>query len=193
MIDTLFLILAYLCGSIPFGLLIAKTQGCDDIRKHGSGNIGATNVLRIVGKKWGAVTLICDILKGLIPVLLCKIYAANVADIAGIIVVIGHMFPIWLKFKGGKGVATALGAFLGLSLLLGGIALLTWVVSAKISRISSLSALISIGTAPIWFFFLYPSYISSLIIAIFIFVMHHENIKRLVKGTEPKIGKKKVA
>jgi glycerol-3-phosphate acyltransferase PlsY len=191
--DILFLILAYLCGSIPFGLLIAKTQGYDDIRAYGSGNIGATNILRILGKKWGILTLICDILKGFIPVVLCKIYAPNITDISILFPVIGHIFPIWLKFKGGKGVATALGAFLGLSWVVGLICIIVWLICAKLSKISSLSALISIGSAPLWFFVLHIPPFGSFVIALLIFILHHANIKRLINGTEPKIGKKKAS
>ncbi len=190
--DTFILILAYLSGSIPFGFLISKLAGQGDIRHIGSGNIGATNVLR-TGKKWLAVvTLLCDMLKGTVPVLIAQVYAPELTGYVALLALLGHMFPIWLKFKGGKGVATALGVMIGLAWPVAVMAMLVWLASAFMLRISSLSALIAVGTMPIFVdIFEYHHLHSAIIIMILlIFFKHRSNIIRLFKGTEPHIGQK---
>ena len=183
--------LGYLLGSIPFGLFFTWVAGGGDVRKIGSGNIGATNVLR-TGKKWAAaLTLLCDGAKGAGAVLLarhvlppqCEIFAALAA-------VLGHLFPVWLKFKGGKGVATFLGVSLALYWPVGLMVAATWAAAAAIWRISSLSALIAIGLAPAYFFLLGARDYTplALVLAVLIFAMHRDNIRRLLRGEEPRIG-----
>ncbi len=205
----LYLLFGYVVGSIPFGLLITKKAGLGDIRSIGSGNIGATNVLRTGNKKLAAATLAADMLKAFIPVLIILfiaardytfpgeqtniIYAHTEALIVGLGAVIGHCFPVWLKFKGGKGVATTLGALLAAVPYVGLIACLTWIITAYFSRISSLSALVAVALAPLLTLFFYgmgAAIICALITAI-VFFKHKDNIKRLIKGEEPKIGQKK--
>ena len=184
----------YLLGSIPFGLVLARMAGYGDIRKIGSGNIGATNVLRTGNKPLALLTLILDSSKGAIAVLLAATFADTHAMYgAGLGAVLGHCFPIWLKFKGGKGVATTLGAILALSWPVGLSACLTWLATAAFFRMSSLAALVALAASPL-FAYLYGLhglvYLLSLI-ALIIFIRHHTNIRRLLAGTEPRIGDKK--
>jgi len=185
--------LGYLPGSIPFGLFFAFASGAGDVRKIGSGNIGATNVLR-TGRKWAAAaTLLCDGLKGAAAVIAARLWLGPGADIfAAAGAVIGHVFPVWLKFRGGKGVATFLGVSFALHWMAGLAVALTWLIMAFIFRISSLSALIAIACAPVFFFFvLLPHYVPVIaLLAILVIVMHHANIRRLLNGTEPRIGSK---
>lgn len=193
------LAISYLIGSIPFGLLITKIFGNTDIRTIGSGNIGATNVLRTGNKKLAAATLALDALKGAPLVLLAITSGASFLNnyenqvfviFLGLFAIIGHCFPIWLKFKGGKGVATALGVFLAAVPYAGLAACAAWIITAKITKISSLSALVAVGIAPIVTLFIYgaaPAEICALI-TILIWIRHKDNIKRLLKGEEPKIG-----
>ena len=187
------LLIGYALGSIPFGLLLAWLAGAGDIRKIGSGNIGATNVLR-TGKRWAAAaTLVCDAGKGLAAVLIARKYFGTEASlIAGAAAFLGHLFPVWLGFKGGKGVATFLGIMFALTWFGGVGVAVTWLGAAAIWRISSLSALISAGLAPIYMLLLWqPSYAAlAALLAIAIFIMHRENIKRLIAGNEPRIGTK---
>lgn len=188
-----FLGLAYFLGSIPFGLILTRIAGMGDIREIGSGNIGATNVLRTGNKKIALLTLLMDMLKGTLAVLLTIIYAPEVQGLAALAVLLGHMFPLWLKFKGGKGVATALGAFIALSPPVAFMAMGVWLAAAAILRLSSLSALISIGTMPIFLTIFEETHylwVSAAIILL-VFIKHHENIKRLIQGTEPSIGNQK--
>jgi glycerol-3-phosphate acyltransferase PlsY len=183
-------ILAYLLGSIPFGLLLTRLGGAGDIRQIGSGNIGATNVLRTGRRDLAVATLLLDGGKGALAVLLAGWWAgADAALIAGAAVVIGHLFPVWLGFKGGKGVATALGVLLALDPLVGAIACLVWLLVAFASRYSSLAALVAIGTAPItaWLATGRAEAILAAILAVLVFIRHHENIGRLVQGSEGKI------
>jgi glycerol-3-phosphate acyltransferase PlsY len=186
--------LGYLLGSIPFGLLFALVSGAGDVRKIGSGNIGATNVLR-TGKKWAAAaTLICDAAKGAGAVLLARHFLAPGAEIfAALAAVLGHLFPFWLGFKGGKGVATFLGVCLALYWPVGLAVCATWLLMALVWRISSLSALIAIALAPAYFFALGQRDYApvAVVLAATIFFMHRENIRRLAKGEEPRIGSKK--
>ncbi len=185
----------YLLGSIPFGLVLCKVFGLGDIRDIGSGNIGATNVLRTGNKPLALATLLLDSGKGAIAVLLTLHFLDyNVALIAGFFALIGHCFPVWLKFKGGKGVATTLGTLLALAWPVGLSACAIWLGMALIFRISSLAALVAIGLTPLLSHYIYNdpnlSGICALIAAL-VYIKHRENIKRLFKGEEPKIGKKK--
>jgi glycerol-3-phosphate acyltransferase PlsY len=185
-------VVGFLLGSIPFGLLLTRAAGLGDIRKVGSGNIGATNVLRTGNKKLAAATLLLDALKGLAPVLVFNLLWGEVpAAAAAAGAVLGHMFPPWLGFKGGKGVATTLGVLIGLSWQLGAITCALWLVLAALFRYSSLAALLSIliGAVAAWYFVPVAAPILCLLAAL-VWVRHHENIRRLLNGTEPKIGKK---
>jgi len=186
------LVVGLLLGSIPFGLLLTRAAGLGDIRKVGSGNIGATNVLRTGNKKLAAATLLLDALKGLAPVLVFNLLWGPVpAAAAAAGAVLGHMFPPWLGFKGGKGVATTLGVLIGLSWQLGAITCALWLVLAALFRYSSLAALLSIliGAVAAWYFVPVAAPVLCLLAAL-VWVRHHENIRRLLNGTEPKIGKK---
>ncbi len=188
-------LIGYLCGSIPFGLILAKAAGLGDVRKVGSGNIGATNVLRL-GNKWiAALTLLLDAVKGTIPVLVVGHFGdAQAGIIAGLAAMAGHIFPVWLGFKGGKGVATNVGVLLGLYWPLGLIFIGVWLTLAFLFRFSSLAALVASLLTPFWVFvfgrmeFLWPTGL----IALAIWIMHRENILRLMKNKEPRIdlGKK---
>ena len=191
----------YFLGSIPFGLILTKISGLGDIRKIGSGNIGATNVLRTGNKKIALFTLLLDGGKGaiaiyLITTILPKVFDNNFDMVefyqctVAISAVVGHCFPIWLKFKGGKGVATGFGVILSLNLNIGIVALLIWVLIAKVFKISSMSALIAYFLIPIFMFYYETEFIyflSSFIISLICFVQHRENIKRLINRSEPKI------
>lgn len=183
----------YLIGSIPFGLVLCKILGLGDIRDIGSGNIGATNVLRTGNKKVAAATLFLDGLKGFLPVFILSYHAQDLASIAAIGAVIGHCFPVWLKFKGGKGVATGLGVILGLSPFVGLLCLLTWLGVAIISKISSFSALIAMALAPVYIYFFADSFytLPVLFVSVLIWIRHEANIRRILSGTEPKIGQNK--
>jgi acyl phosphate:glycerol-3-phosphate acyltransferase len=183
----------YLLGSIPFGLIFTWLSGAGDIRAIGSGNIGATNVLR-TGKRWAAaLTLICDAGKCAAAVLIARaLYGDDLAMLAGFGAIIGHLFPVWLGFRGGKGVATYLGLTLSLFWPVGLMTAATWLGAAAIWRISSLSALIAVALSPVYFL-LYGRWAFAALAAILaaiIFVMHRENIRRLLRGEEPRIGGK---
>ena len=191
----------YFLGSIPFGLILTKISGLGDIRKIGSGNIGATNVLRTGNKKIALFTLLLDGGKGavaiyLITIILPKVFDNNIYMVefyqctVGISAVVGHCFPIWLRFKGGKGVATGFGVILSLNLNIGIVALLIWVFIIKIFKISSMSALIVYFLIPILMFYYETEliyFLGSFIISLVCFVQHRENIKRLINRSEPKI------
>jgi len=182
-------IFAYLLGSIPFGLLLTKFAGLGDIRDIGSGNIGATNVLRTGNKKLAAATLFLDGFKGALAVLIVQHFAPSLGEIAALGALIGHMFPVWLKFKGGKGVATGIGVMLGLLWPAGIVMMLMWALMAKRFHISSLSALVAFGFLPIdvMIFGRTDMVLFALLIAALIFYTHRENIRRLFHKTEPKI------
>ena len=196
---TLGLILAgaigYLFGSIPFGLVLTRLAGLGDIRDIGSGNIGATNVLRTGNKPLAFITLLLDTGKGAIAVVaLFYLMDPLGGTIAGVAAVVGHNFPIWLKFKGGKGVATTLGTLLALTLPVGLAACMTWLVAAVVFRMSSLSAIIALTAAPFyaWYFSGHIELIiASAFLALLSIVRHHQNIRRIFSGNEPKIGEKK--
>jgi acyl phosphate:glycerol-3-phosphate acyltransferase len=186
----------YALGSIPFGLLFAHWAGAGDVRKIGSGNIGATNVLR-TGKRWAALaTLLCDGGKGALAVLLARGWHGEaVAIFAALGALLGHLFPVWLRFRGGKGVATFLGITLALFWPVGLLALATWAGVAAVTRVSSLSALAAACLVPICMFaFRKPlDGAFEIVIALLIVVMHRENICRVFAGTEPRIGAKREA
>ena len=188
-------VLGYLLGSIPFGLPLTRMAGLGDIRNIGSGNIGATNVLRTGNKGLALATLLLDGSKGAAAVLLARAVQDDLAVIAGAAAFLGHIFPVWLKFKGGKGVATALGTWLALAWPIGILACLTWLIVALVFRYSSLSALLAVALAPVYAIWLgTPALIwFGIGVAILCWIRHHENIRRLLKGEEPKIGKKKPA
>jgi acyl phosphate:glycerol-3-phosphate acyltransferase len=184
------LILGYLSGSIPFGLLFTRWAGLGDVRSIGSGNIGATNVLRTGNKKLAVLTLLADAVKGTIPILIMKAIGGETAGlIAGLAAFAGHLFPIWLGFKGGKGVATNIGILFGLYWPLGLIFLTAWLVMALLFRISSLAALTASALSPLWAWLLgMHSFVLPLaVIGVLIWIMHRANIARLVKGEEAKI------
>ena len=187
------LTLGYLLGSIPFGLFFAWAAGGGDVRKIGSGGTGATNVLR-TGKKWAAAgTLFFDAAKGAAAILIAGHFWSPDADqFAALGAILGHLFPIWLGFKGGKGVATALGVLLALYWPVALAAAATWLAIAITTRISSLSALVTALAVPLYMhLFHQSSYVAiSILIAVLVIVMHHANIRRLLDGTEPRIGSK---
>jgi glycerol-3-phosphate acyltransferase PlsY len=200
MLSTLFLmlgpfLLGYLLGSIPFGLLLTRAAGLGDIRKVGSGNIGATNVLRTGHKGLAAATLLLDALKGVVAVLIARQLGELAAVGAAAGAVLGHMFPVWLSFKGGKGMATALGVMWGLAWPVGAIACAAWLAFAAIFRYSSLATLLSIGVAAIAAWFLTDSRAAMLLTLLvpLVWARHHQNIARLLAGTEPKIGQRSKA
>ena len=183
----------YLLGSIPFGMVVARFMGLGNLREIGSGNIGATNVLRTGNKKAAALTLLFDAGKGAVIVLLARKFATeDAAQIAGLAAILGHCFPVWLKFKGGKGVATYFGLMIALSPVVGLAAGAIWLVVAAISRYSSLAALMAAGWAPIVVAFITDGQIFALasVLAVLIYVRHAANIGRLRRGEESKIGKK---
>ena len=186
-------LLGYLLGSIPFGLIITRLAGLGDIRAIGSGNIGATNVLRTGRKDLAAATLVLDGLKGTLAVLIAARWGLEAAMVAAIGAFLGHLFPVWLRFKGGKGVATTLGVLLAIAWPVGVIACLAWLLVAFTLKYSSLAALVAIGVSPIaaWFLADEPRAILALFLAVLVFIRHHENIRRLASGTESRINLKK--
>ena len=189
----------YLLGSIPFGLIATRLGGAGDIRQIGSGNIGATNVLRSGRKDLALITLVGDAGKGVVAVLLARWLTHDTAAIvalAGGAAFLGHLFPVWLKFKGGKGVATFYGVLLSAAWPVGVLAALTWLAMAALFRISSLAALVAAALAAPFALATdqpFPMLGLALFMAVLIFIRHRENIARLLKGEEPKIGKKKPA
>lgn len=186
-------ILAYLLGSIPFGLVMARLFGLGDLRKIGSGNIGATNVLRTGNKPAAFLTLVLDAGKGAIAVLTARaVFGPDAAQIAGFAAFLGHCFPVYLGFRGGKGVATFLGTMLALSFPVGLAACATWAVTAAVTRYSSLSALVAASLGPVFAALLGRPELSALaaLLAALVIYRHSANIRRLLDGTEPKIGKK---
>ena len=189
--DILFPIASYLIGAIPFGLLVGRLAGVD-VRASGSGNIGATNVARLLGKKLGLVTLVLDCLKGFLPIylasrLLPDSTAQTVLLLCGILAVVGHMFPVYLGFKGGKGVATGLGVFLFLSPPAIGISCIVFVAAVALSGYVSAGSLLASGLFPIWLWLLGEPpgpIVTGLVVAALIWLKHHENIGRLIRGEE---------
>ena len=186
------LVLGYALGSIPFGLLLAKAAGKGDIRQVGSGNIGATNVLR-TGSKWlAAAVLLLDLGKGFAAVWLAARLWTNVADTAALGVVVGHCFPVWLGFRGGKGVATAAGVCFGLGWPIGLAYAAVWLGMLAVTRISSLAGMSAAVAAPVAAIVLEHWMVvpALVVIALIVIVLHRENIGRLRAGTEPKVGKR---
>jgi glycerol-3-phosphate acyltransferase PlsY len=194
----------YLLGSIPFGVIATRLGGAGDVRSIGSGNIGATNVLRTGRKDLAAITLLGDGGKGAVAVFIAWLLTRNagaqaqatLTALAGSSAFLGHLFPVWLKFKGGKGVATFFGTLLAAAWPVGMAAGATWIVMAFLFRMSSLAALTAAALAPIFVFLLdrpYPIAVMALFMGVLIYVRHKDNIARLLKGEEPKIGKKKDA
>ena len=193
---TISLVLGYLCGTIPFGLILTKSAGLGDIRTIGSGNIGATNVLRTGNKKVAALTLILDALKGTVPALLMGwFYGPQAGVLAGLAAFFGHLFPMWLGFKGGKGVATTIGVLFGLYWPLGLVFVAVWIVMAYLFRISSLSALTASFISPLAALAAgRPDLVlPAAIMGAAVFITHRANIARILKGQEPRIGKSKPA
>lgn len=186
-------VLAYLLGSVPFGILITRAMGLGDLRAIGSGNIGATNVLRTGNKGAAAATLILDAAKGAVAVLVARgLVAEDAAQLAGLMAFLGHLFPVWLRFKGGKGVATFLGILLALHWPVGLAVCGTWLFAAVLSRYSSLAALLAAGSSTVWmltFGDLRMLFLGA-VMTVLVYARHEANIKRLKDGTEPKIGAK---
>ena len=192
--NVILIIIFYLIGSLPFALILTKLSGFGDIRNIGSGNVGATNVLRTGNKFLALIVLFLDIIKGFVPFLILQLYFDDLSLLNKILVchfsIIGHIFPIWLKFKGGKGVATYIGFLLGINLYIGFSFLMVWMVIAFISKYSSFASLIAILVAPMYFIFInFNLYIGIFFIylSLIIYLKHTENIKRLLNKTESKI------
>ncbi|MFL4967861.1 MAG: glycerol-3-phosphate 1-O-acyltransferase PlsY [Xanthobacteraceae bacterium] len=188
------LVFGYLLGSIPFGLILTKLAGTADLRSIGSGNIGATNVLRTGRKGLAAATLICDMLKGTLAVVVAGYYdGPNAAMLAALGAFLGHLFPVWLKFRGGKGVAVYIGVLIGLFWPAAIVFCVIWASTAFTSRYSSLSALVASFVTPIFLWWFGHPALASLfaVLSLMLFYMHRENIQRLQAGTEGRIGEKK--
>lgn len=195
----LFPFIGYFLGAIPFGLVIGKMVGAD-VRKKGSKNIGATNVSRVLGKKFGFLTLVCDCLKSILPMALAAAVLPEsdskemVVALTGVMAVVGHMFPVYLKFRGGKGVATGLGVFLYLSPVAIVISLAVFVAAVAFSGFVSAGSLLASGLIPLWLHFLGASKTTigaAAVVAILIWIKHHENIGRLLRGEEKSWKKEK--
>ncbi|MBR0796206.1 glycerol-3-phosphate 1-O-acyltransferase PlsY [Bradyrhizobium jicamae] len=187
-------LIGYLLGSIPFGLILTRLAGTQDLRSIGSGNIGATNVLRTGRKGLAAATLIGDMLKGTVAVIIAGSYdGPDAAMLAALGAFLGHLFPVWLGFKGGKGVATYIGVLLGLFWPAALVFAAIWLATAFTSRYSSLSALVAAFVTPIFLWWFGHNALASLfaVLTLMLFYMHRENIKRLQSGTEGKIGEKR--
>ncbi|MFM7084448.1 MAG: glycerol-3-phosphate 1-O-acyltransferase PlsY [Hyphomicrobium sp.] len=190
-------LIGYFLGSIPFGFIITKLAGEGDLRQIGSGNIGATNVLRTGNKSLAAMTLFFDTMKGTFAVLIAKSLATPeaseilIGSLGGLSAFLGHLFPLWLKFKGGKGVATYIGVLLGIFWPAAGVFCGVWLIFALVTRLSSLSALIASIITPFYIFFSGHILESLLlgIMSVFLIWKHQSNIRRLLDGTEPRIGK----
>ena len=182
--------IAYLLGSVPFGLVLTRLAGLGDVRKIGSGNIGATNVLRTGNKKLAAATLLLDGAKGALAVLIAKGYGPDIAVVAAGGALLGHLFPVWLGFRGGKGVATALGILLALHFPVGLLACGTWILAAVVFRYSSLSALIAMAASPFYMWWLADPQRTEFAVAMaaLVWLRHRENIARLFRGEESRIS-----
>lgn len=195
-IEIILIIAAYLIGSISAAIVVCKIMGLPDPRTQGSGNPGATNVLRVGGKKAAAITLFGDMLKGFLPVLVAKLLGVSDLAIAivGFAAFIGHLYPVFFGFKGGKGVATMLGVLFGWHWAVGLATALTWLVMAKVFKISSLSALVATLLAPLYIYLLMgkiiPVIVSACIMTLILFIRHRSNIRNIFTGKEGKIGSK---
>ncbi len=187
----LWAVLGYLLGSVPYGMIVARVMGLGNLRQIGSGNIGATNVLRTGNKAAAALTLLFDAAKGAVAVLLAHLLAGeDAAQIAALTAFIGHCYPVWLGFKGGKGVATFLGLWLALAWPVGLALCLTWLIAAAIWRISSMGALVAAASSTMWAVFLGhgETLFLGAVLTLLVFWRHRANVARLKAGTEPKIG-----
>jgi glycerol-3-phosphate acyltransferase PlsY len=187
-------VLAYLLGSIPFGIVITRAMGLGDLRAIGSGNIGATNVLRTGNKRAAAATLILDAAKGGVAVLLARAAVGeDAAQLAALMSFLGHLFPVWLGFRGGKGVATFLGTLLALAWPVGLACCATWAVAAAVTRISSLAALTAAALSSLWLvvFGQGQMIFLAIILTVLVYIRHWANLERIKAGTEPRIGQKK--
>ena len=185
---------AYLLGSIPFGLLITRAMGLGDLRQIGSGNIGATNVLRTGNRPAAAATLVLDGAKGAVAVLIARALSGeDAAQLAALAAFLGHLYPVWLRFKGGKGVATFLGTLLALAWPVGVATCLTWAVAAVLTRTSSLAALSAAALSTLWLMIFREGQMIFLvmILTLLVYARHWANLERIKNGTEPKIGAKK--
>ncbi len=189
------IVFAYLLGSLNAAIIICKLVKLADPRAQGSGNAGATNVLRYGSKKLAAVVMLVDLLKGVIPVMIAKFFLIHGLSLSliAVVTVLGHIYPVFFRFQGGKGVATTLGAILGLSWVVGLIIILTWLIVAIVFKFSSLAALVSITLSPLYLlFWSNPQYILPMfILTLIIMYRHRSNIQRLLKGEEPRINRKK--
>ena len=196
MVKIIACLLAYFLGAIPFGLLVAKSRGVD-IRQHGSGNIGATNVFRVIGKGWGIFTFVLDALKGFIPAFFFpKLFGAEVewGALFGIVAILGHSFPVYLKFKGGKGVATSAGMLLGVAPMAVGVGFGIWVICLVLSRIVSLSSILAAVAVSVTVWIQDKGLVINIaltVLSALVIWLHRANIKRLLNGTENRFGKKK--
>ncbi len=189
----LWAVLGYLIGSVPFGILIARAMGLGNLREIGSGNIGATNVLRTGSKSAALATLVLDGGKGAVAVLLARwLTGEDAAQLTALMAFLGHCFPIWLGFRGGKGVATFLGLLLALAFPVGVACCVTWLVAAAASRMSSFAAITAASTSTIWMLFLGSGHMVIMggVLTLLVFLRHKDNIRRIRAGTEPKIGQK---
>jgi glycerol-3-phosphate acyltransferase PlsY len=187
-------ILAYLLGSVPFGIVVTRAMGLGDLRQIGSGNIGATNVLRTGSKTAALATVLLDAAKGGVAVLIARaLFVEDAAQLAGLAAFLGHLYPVWLRFKGGKGVATFLGILLALAWPVGLAVCATWLVTAIVTRTSSIAALVAAASSGLWLFYFLEGRILILVfvLTILVYLRHAENLKRLKAGTEPKIGARK--
>lgn len=187
-------VLGYLLGSVPFGIVITRALGLGDLRQIGSGNIGATNVLRTGHKGAALATLVLDAAKGGIAVLIARaLVGEDAAQLAALTSFLGHLYPVWLGFRGGKGVATFLGTLLALAWPVGLAVCATWAVTALITRISSLSALVAAASSALWLFFFNHGTMLLLaaVLTVLVYIRHWANLERIKAGTEPKIGRKK--
>jgi glycerol-3-phosphate acyltransferase PlsY len=186
------LVVAYLTGSICSAVIVSKLFQLPDPREEGSGNPGATNVLRLAGTKYALIVLLTDLLKGTLPVVVAKLLGVHgfMLSLTCLMAVLGHIYPVFFKFQGGKGVATALGVLLGLNPALGFYVLITWLCIALITHYSSLSSLIAVGLAPLYAWFTGQAISPLIVMSIIIFYQHQENIKRLLQGKESKINLK---
>ena len=187
-------LLGYLLGSIPFGILVTRAMGLGNLRQIGSGNIGATNVLRTGNKRAALATLVLDGGKGAVAVLIARwLLAEDAAQVAGLAAFLGHIFPVWLGFKGGKGVATFLGVLLALNWMIGLAVCGTWLLVAVVGRVSSIAALFATASSGLWILGLTDGslLVLALVLTVLIYIRHSENLKRIKAGTEPRIGQKK--
>jgi len=194
-IDLLVICFAYLLGSVSAAIIVCKIMSLPDPRTQGSGNPGATNVLRVGGKKPAAITLLGDMLKGLLPVLVARALELDIQTIAltGAAAFAGHLFPIFFSFKGGKGVATLLGVLFGFSWWVGLATAATWLIVAKVFKLSSLAALIATALSPAFIYFLLPNamplIVATIAMVVILFWRHKSNIQKLLSGSESSIGK----